>query len=73
MLLRTHTGFSLGACVLPQRIRCEKCGAILYEDTEVKTPYEIVQRYDGRCPKCGRRLSSIPINVEIKKLMRTSA
>jgi ribosomal protein S27AE len=53
---------------LPQRIHCERCGAILYEDIELKPPIEIVQRYDGRCPKCGRRLSYFPIKVEIKKI-----
>ncbi|MDH5782609.1 MAG: hypothetical protein OEZ35_02945 [Candidatus Bathyarchaeota archaeon] len=53
---------------MPQRIHCQKCGTILYQDIELKPPYEIVQRYDGRCPKCGRRLSAIPINVEIKKI-----
>ncbi|MFB0567884.1 MAG: hypothetical protein ACETVM_04815 [Candidatus Bathyarchaeia archaeon] len=58
----------MGTDTLPQRIHCEKCGTILYEGMDVKTPHEIVQRYDGRCPKCGRRLSSIPINVEIKML-----
>jgi hypothetical protein len=34
---------------------------------ELKPPVEIVERYYGRCPKCGRKLSSIPIKVEIKK------
>lgn len=58
----------MGADALPQCIRCKKCGGILYEDMELKAPHEIVQRYDGRCPRCGRKLSSIPIKVVIKKI-----
>ncbi|MFB0514525.1 MAG: hypothetical protein ACETVQ_03005 [Candidatus Bathyarchaeia archaeon] len=53
---------------MPQRILCEKCGAILFEGMELTPPDEIVQRYDGKCPKCGRKLSFNPINVEIKKI-----
>jgi ribosomal protein S27AE len=57
-----------GSDVLPQRILCEKCGAVLYEGMELTPPDEIVQRYDGKCPKCGKKLSFNPINVEIKKM-----
>ena len=53
---------------LPQRILCEKCGSILYEGMDLKPPYEIVRRYNGKCPECGRKLFSDPINVEVKKI-----
>ncbi|MFQ6086753.1 MAG: hypothetical protein ACE5OV_01905 [Candidatus Bathyarchaeia archaeon] len=53
---------------MPQRIHCKKCGAILYEDMELKPPHEIVQRYDGRCPNCGRRLSYIPIKIKVRRI-----
>jgi len=52
---------------LPQRILCERCRSILYEDMDLKAPYEIVKRYNGKCPKCGRKLFSDPINFEVKK------
>lgn len=51
---------------LPQRILCHQCGAILYEGLELKPPDEIIQKYNGKCPKCGRKLSVIPANVEVK-------
>ncbi|MGD8506149.1 MAG: hypothetical protein PVF15_05735 [Candidatus Bathyarchaeota archaeon] len=53
---------------MPQRILCEKCGAVLYEGMELTPPDEIVQRYDGKCPKCGNKLSFSPINVGIKSI-----
>ncbi|MCZ2855845.1 MAG: hypothetical protein O2U62_01995 [Candidatus Bathyarchaeota archaeon] len=53
---------------MPQRIRCAKCRGILYEDKELKSPYEIIETYSGRCPKCNRKLSSIPTNVEVKRM-----
>jgi ribosomal protein S27AE len=54
--------------VLPQRILCGKCGAILYEGMELTPPDEVIQRFDGKCPQCGKKLSFNPINVEIKRL-----
>jgi len=53
---------------LPQITKCKKCGAILYEGKKLKPPYEILDKYSGRCPKCGRKLFSDPINVEVKKI-----
>jgi ribosomal protein S27AE len=51
--------------VLAQRILCERCGQILYEGTELKPPYEMVETYDGKCPKCRKNLSYIPITVKV--------
>lgn len=56
---------------LPQTILCEKCGAILYESMEGEesiSPYEIVKKYGGRCPKCGELLSSAPTDLEVKQI-----
>jgi ribosomal protein S27AE len=57
-----------GSDVLPQRILCGKCGTILYEGMELTPPDEVIQRLDGKCPKCGKKLSFNPINVEIKRM-----
>jgi hypothetical protein len=35
---------------------------------ELTPPDEIIRRYEGRCPKCGRKLSFIPITVKIRKI-----
>jgi len=54
--------------VLPQRTKCKKCGEILYADINLKPPHEIFNRFNGRCPKCGSKLSSRPIKVEIQTI-----
>jgi len=54
--------------VMPQRVTCHECGHILYEGIEVKPPDEILHQYDGKCPKCGRKLSIIPLNVDVKPI-----
>jgi len=51
---------------MPQKVFCQKCGYILYEGPELKPPDEIIQKYNGKCPKCGKKLSLIPIDVEVK-------
>jgi len=51
---------------MPQRVICEQCKTILYEGDELKPPEEIIQSHNGRCPKCGRKLSLIPTTVEVK-------
>jgi len=56
---------------MPQQIICQKCGAVLYEGIELKPPDEIIQDYDGKCPKCGKKLSFIPTNVEVKATNKT--
>ncbi|MBO3802319.1 MAG: hypothetical protein JTT11_00350 [Candidatus Brockarchaeota archaeon] len=41
---------------MTQRVVCSKCGAVLYESTELKSPIEIMQGLGGGCPSCGRKL-----------------
>jgi len=52
--------------IMPQKIICKHCGAVLYDGTDLKPPDEIAQKHNGKCPKCGRKLSLIPIDVEVK-------
>ncbi|KON31933.1 hypothetical protein AC478_01765 [miscellaneous Crenarchaeota group-1 archaeon SG8-32-3] len=52
--------------VLPQRVICSACRHVLYEGPDLKPPDEILQQHDGKCPKCGRKLSLLPIDVEVK-------
>jgi len=51
---------------MPQEAICEGCGAVLYKGIDLKPPDEIIQRLEGKCPKCGRKLSFLPIKVEVK-------
>ena len=60
--------FSLcyGRDIVPQRVICGKCGALLYEGEELKPLNDIISDYDGECPNCHEKLSYIPKKVEIK-------
>jgi DNA-directed RNA polymerase subunit RPC12/RpoP len=51
---------------LPQTVICEKCGFILYEGIELKPPDEIIQTNDGKCPKCGKKISFVPKKVVVR-------
>jgi len=53
---------------MPQRVTCHECGHVLYEGPELKPPDEILHSFDGKCPKCGRKLALIPQNVEVKPI-----
>jgi DNA-directed RNA polymerase subunit RPC12/RpoP len=52
--------------IMPQLVICENCGAILYKGVDLKPPDEIIQEHDGKCPKCGKKLSFTPKNIEVK-------
>ncbi|MEJ5327506.1 MAG: hypothetical protein WHU54_04565 [Candidatus Bathyarchaeia archaeon] len=53
---------------MPQLVICHGCKHVLYEGSELKPPDEILQSYDGKCPKCGRKLSLLPIDVDVKSV-----
>ena len=58
--------------MVPQLVICNKCGSVLYESIEeLRSPDEIIQSYDGKCPTCGRRLSYIPKHFEVKPIDET--
>jgi hypothetical protein len=52
--------------LVPQRVICSGCNHVLYEGADLKPPDEILQEHDGKCPKCGKKLSLLPIDVEVK-------
>ena len=51
---------------MPQRVKCDGCGAILYEGDELRAPFEIIATFDGKCSRCGKKLSPIPLKAEVK-------
>ena len=53
---------------VPQHIKCDGCGAVLYEGAELKSPADIMLSCNNKCVKCGRKLSPTPLRVELKKL-----
>ena len=52
--------------VMPQRVACQGCGHVLYDGPELRPPDEILHEIDGKCPNCGKKLSLVPIDVEVK-------
>ncbi|MEM2969990.1 MAG: hypothetical protein QXI71_01455 [Candidatus Bathyarchaeia archaeon] len=51
---------------MPQKVNCHECGYVLYQGQELKSPEDILQAYEGKCPKCGAKLSMEPLNIEIE-------
>jgi hypothetical protein len=50
---------------MPQKIFCQECGSVLYNGFELETPTEIIQRHNGICPQCKRRLDFETEKVKI--------
>ena len=51
---------------MPQRVVCQKCGYVLYDENDLKPPDEILHQYNGKCPRCGKKLALVPLDVEVK-------
>jgi len=50
---------------LPQKVNCHQCGFVLYQGQELKSPEDILQTYEGKCPKCGAKLSLAPLSIDV--------
>lgn len=57
---------------MPQQVLCDECGEVLYQGSDLKSPEEIHLMYNGRCPKCGRKLSLIPQKIKVLPVGSTS-
>jgi len=42
---------------MPQKIVCSECGDVLYKGDTLKSPQDILKKYNGRCPKCDKKLN----------------
>ena len=42
---------------MPQMVTCAECNHMLYENNILKSPQDIIKKFDGRCPECNRKLS----------------
>jgi len=51
---------------MPQEIICSGCGYKLYEGDILKSPQDIIKKYDGKCPHCNKNLDFSSTSVEIK-------
>lgn len=53
---------------IPQRVICHSCKHVLYEGKDLKPPDEIIAQHEGKCPKCDRKLSLLPLEVEVNPI-----
>ena len=51
---------------MPQRILCKNCDEVLYEGDLLKSPQDVIKKFDGKCPECGKELSFEPDAVSVK-------
>jgi len=38
---------------VPQRILCSECGEVLCEGDLLKSPQDVIKKFEGKCPNCG--------------------
>ncbi len=50
---------------LPQKIICNSCEKVLYDHKDLKPPAEIIKKFGGECPQCGKKLIFDPEKVVI--------
>ena len=62
----TRASFTPEGNLMPQRVICHGCNYVLYEGPALRPPDEIIHVHDGKCPKCAKKLSLLPMNVEVK-------
>jgi len=53
---------------MPQRVICFDCSCLLYEGPDFCPPAEVAKQYGGVCPKCGKKLSFLPLNIDVKSV-----
>jgi hypothetical protein len=53
---------------MPQRVVCQGCKHVLYDGADLKPPDELLHLNDGKCPNCGKKLSLVPLDVEVKPM-----
>jgi len=55
----------IGVVGLPQKVTCSECNYLLYEGDILRSPQDIMKKYDGRCPNCNRKLGFTGEGVSI--------
>lgn len=50
---------------LPQKIICATCKEVLYEGELLKSPQDVIKKFEGRCPKCKKDLKFKTESVDV--------
>ncbi|MCW4050572.1 MAG: endonuclease Q family protein [Candidatus Bathyarchaeota archaeon] len=51
---------------MPQKINCRECGEVLYEGDLLKSPQDVIKKFEGVCPKCKKELSFMTNAVKVQ-------
>lgn len=51
---------------MPQRVICRECGEVLYEGDLLRSPQDVIKKFEGKCPKCGKGLGFDGESVHVK-------
>jgi len=51
---------------VPQRVVCKACGEVLYEGDLLRSPQDVIKKFEGKCPKCGNDLGFDGESVGVK-------
>jgi hypothetical protein len=44
---------------------CKSCKEVLYEGDLLKSPQDVIKKYEGKCPKCNKDLKFSTDGVEV--------
>jgi len=51
---------------MPQRMLCSECKEVLYEGDLLKSPQDIIKKFEGKCPECSKDLTFVTDAVVVK-------
>jgi len=51
---------------MPQKILCKECNETLYEGDLLKSPQDVIKKFEGKCPSCGKDLTFETDAVSVK-------
>ena len=51
---------------MPQLMLCSECKEVLYEGDLLKSPQDIIKKFEGKCPVCSKDLAFVTDAVVVK-------
>jgi phage FluMu protein Com len=57
---------------MPQKILCRKCNEVLYMGDLLKSPQDIIKKFEGKCPVCKNELNFNTDEVSVSPCNNTT-
>lgn len=51
---------------MPQLMLCSECKEVLYKGDLLKSPRDVIKKFEGKCPVCGKDLAYVTEGVVVK-------